>query len=58
MSQFLHTLKTICLKQLADGQITDVPKVDLGVSICLDVVSIETLDLDTIKGQSQRSRKS
>ncbi len=30
----------------------------LGVSICLDVVSIETLDLDAKKGQSRRSRKS
>ena len=30
----------------------------LGVSICLDVVSIETLDLDTKKSQSRRPKKS
>ncbi len=30
----------------------------LGVSICLDVVSMETLDLDTSKSQSRLSRNS
>ncbi len=30
--------------------------VSLGVLICLDVISIETLDLDVSKSQSQRSR--
>jgi hypothetical protein len=29
----------------------------MGVSICLDVVLIETLDLDTEKSQSQISRQ-
>jgi hypothetical protein len=33
-------------------------QVSLGVSICLDMVSIETLDLDTFKSQSRPSRKS
>jgi hypothetical protein len=33
-------------------------KLRLGVSICLDVISIETLDLNTEKSQSRRSRKS
>jgi hypothetical protein len=32
--------------------------ISMGVSICLDVVSIETLDLDTGKGWSRQSRKS
>ncbi len=32
--------------------------VSLGVSICLDMVSIETLDLDTFKSWSRPSRKS
>jgi hypothetical protein len=32
--------------------------VSLGVSICLDMVSIKTLDLDTFKSWSRPSRKS
>ncbi len=33
-------------------------QLSLGVSICLDMVSIETLDLDTFKSWSQQLRKS
>jgi len=32
------------------------PKVSFGVSSCLDMVSIETLDLNIFKSQSQHSR--
>ncbi len=59
----ISTLKVISLSHFlvdlgqANGPHFDQLKLRLGVSICLDVVSIETLDLDTEKKSVSTAEK-